>query len=47
MCHEVGHSTGATHYDGTASDCMISGTSSLTTYRSHLIGEMNAYVVVK
>jgi hypothetical protein len=43
MCHELGHSTGATHNG--ASGCMVSGSSTASTYTAHVIGHMNALEV--
>lgn len=41
MCHELGHSGGLAHYSGTAYDCMVSGSSTLKTYRTHAVTHLN------
>jgi hypothetical protein len=42
MCHELGHSGGLSHYSGTALDCMVSGSSTLISYRAHAVGHLDA-----
>lgn len=40
ICHELGHSTGASHH-GSGYGCMVSGTSTDETYVTHTINHMN------
>lgn len=41
MCHELGHSTGATHHSDAGWGCMISGTSTSQVYSTHTKDHMN------
>lgn len=41
MCHEIGHFTGLWHYSGTAYSCMVSGSSTLTSYNSTEVSMIN------
>ena len=44
ICHEVGHSAGATHHDRDWG-CMVSGSSTAETYVSHTRDHMDALIV--
>lgn len=45
MCHELGHSTGATHHSVSGWGCMISGTSTSQTYVTHTRTHMSNLTV--
>lgn len=46
VCHEIGHSAGATHHSTWGWNCMKSGTSSVDTYTTHTKDHMNDLEVV-